>query len=202
MCPFHGFEYDTSGRCTLIPANGRSAPVPKAFQVQAYPTHEAHGFIFIWWGQPEGEVPPPRFFDDIDETFSYGAMRDPWRTHYSRRSRTSSIHRTCPSCTAPRIGRGGHGDGRTVGGVAGPRPDSSSIRWRPDDGTPPAQGRGDAAAGHGVSAGLHLPQPLAEPPRRRFAGGHRLCACRSTRTPYSICGSTRNSSACRSCATS
>ena len=43
MCPFHGFEYDTSGRCTLIPANGRSTPVPKAFQVQAYPTHEAHG---------------------------------------------------------------------------------------------------------------------------------------------------------------
>ena len=84
MCPFHGFEYDTSGRCTLIPANGRGAPVPKAFQVQAYPTHEAHGFIFIWWGKPEGEVPPPRFFDDIDDTFSYGAIRDPWRTHYSR----------------------------------------------------------------------------------------------------------------------
>ena len=52
VCPFHGFQYDTSGRCTLIPANGRSSPVPKAFQVQAYPTHEAHGFIFIWWGQP------------------------------------------------------------------------------------------------------------------------------------------------------
>jgi phenylpropionate dioxygenase-like ring-hydroxylating dioxygenase large terminal subunit len=25
QCPFHGFEYDASGRCTLIPANGRSA---------------------------------------------------------------------------------------------------------------------------------------------------------------------------------
>ena len=84
MCPFHGFEYDTSGRCTLIPANGRNLPVPKAFQVQAYPTHEAHGFIFIWWGQPVGEVPPPRFFDDIDESFSYGSVRDPWHTHYSR----------------------------------------------------------------------------------------------------------------------
>ena len=31
-----------------------------------------------------GEVPPPRFFDDIDDSFSYGSIRDPWRTHYSR----------------------------------------------------------------------------------------------------------------------
>ena len=25
QCPFHGFEYDTSGRCTLIPASGKNA---------------------------------------------------------------------------------------------------------------------------------------------------------------------------------
>ena len=30
QCPFHGFEYDASGRCVLIPANGRNAPVPRA----------------------------------------------------------------------------------------------------------------------------------------------------------------------------
>ena len=70
MCPFHGFEYDSSGRCTVIPANGRSAPVPRAFRVQTYPTHEAHGFIFIWWGQPAGDVAPPRFFDDIDDSLN------------------------------------------------------------------------------------------------------------------------------------
>lgn len=84
MCPFHGFEYDASGRCTVIPANSRSSPAPKAFQVQAYPSHEAHGFIFIWWGQPKGQLSPPRFFDDIDASFSYGSARDAWRTHYSR----------------------------------------------------------------------------------------------------------------------
>jgi phenylpropionate dioxygenase-like ring-hydroxylating dioxygenase large terminal subunit len=27
-CPFHGFEYGASGRCTLIPANGKARPVP------------------------------------------------------------------------------------------------------------------------------------------------------------------------------
>lgn len=30
QCPFHGFEFDRSGKCVLIPANGRSAEVPKA----------------------------------------------------------------------------------------------------------------------------------------------------------------------------
>ncbi len=31
-----------------------------------------------------GRCSPPRFFDDIDDSFSYGSIRDPWRTHYSR----------------------------------------------------------------------------------------------------------------------
>jgi phenylpropionate dioxygenase-like ring-hydroxylating dioxygenase large terminal subunit len=83
-CPFHGFEYDASGRCTVIPANGRTAPVPKAFRVQTYPAHEMHGLIFIYWGQPEGEVAPPRWFVDLDDSFSYRTMRDPWAAHYSR----------------------------------------------------------------------------------------------------------------------
>jgi phenylpropionate dioxygenase-like ring-hydroxylating dioxygenase large terminal subunit len=84
ICPFHGFEFDPSGRCVLIPANGRAAPVPKAFQVETYPAHEAHGLIYIYWGEPQGELPPPRFFDDIDSSFTYGSVRDPWNAHYSR----------------------------------------------------------------------------------------------------------------------
>jgi phenylpropionate dioxygenase-like ring-hydroxylating dioxygenase large terminal subunit len=85
QCPFHGFEYDTSGRVTTIPANGKSAPVPERFQVQGYPTHEAHGFIWIWWGQePPEDLSPPRFFDNIDDTFSHGKIHDPWDAHYSR----------------------------------------------------------------------------------------------------------------------
>jgi phenylpropionate dioxygenase-like ring-hydroxylating dioxygenase large terminal subunit len=83
-CPFHGFEYDASGRCTVIPANGVNTPVPRALRVQTYPAHEAHGLIFVYWGQPDGEVPPPRWFADLDESFSYGSVRDPWHAHYSR----------------------------------------------------------------------------------------------------------------------
>lgn len=88
QCPFHGFEYDRSGRCVLVPANGRNTPVPKVLQVRrVYPTHEAHGFIYIWWGDSKAvdQLPPPPFFDSIDETqFSYLTLRDHWNTHYSR----------------------------------------------------------------------------------------------------------------------
>jgi phenylpropionate dioxygenase-like ring-hydroxylating dioxygenase large terminal subunit len=84
-CPFHGFLYDTSGRCRLIPANGREAEPPKAFQIYTYPTREAHGFIYIWWGDPREVYPELPFFDSIvEEKYSYATLRDHWATHYSR----------------------------------------------------------------------------------------------------------------------
>jgi phenylpropionate dioxygenase-like ring-hydroxylating dioxygenase large terminal subunit len=85
QCPFHGFEYDASGSVTKIPANGKNIPVPDRFRVQRYPTHEAHGFIWIWWGEnPPEDLEPPSFFQDLDESFSYGRAYDPWDAHYSR----------------------------------------------------------------------------------------------------------------------
>ena len=85
QCPFHGFEYDPSGRITVIPANGRAARVPEVFRAPSYPTHEAHGFVWVWWGEtPPPDLNPPRFFDDIDDTFAYATIYDPWQAHYSR----------------------------------------------------------------------------------------------------------------------
>ncbi len=84
QCPFHGFEFNSTGACVLIPANGVSAVVPKAIQVKTYPTFEAHNFIWIWWGDHRDEYPPVLFFEDIDDSFSYATLRDHWPTHYSR----------------------------------------------------------------------------------------------------------------------
>lgn len=85
QCPFHGFAFDTSGRCTLVPANGRGAPVPRALQVRTYATREAHDFVYIWWGEPRAEYPPLPFFDSIEHhQFSWRTLRDHWATHYSR----------------------------------------------------------------------------------------------------------------------
>jgi len=142
MCPFHGFEYDASGRCTLIPANGRNTPMPKAFQVQAYPTYEAHGFIFIWWGQPpeQGQLPPPPWFTDIGANLTYAQVRDPWKTHYSR-----PIENQLDAPHVPFIHR------TTIGRGAGTVSDGPWVVWktpnsfwviplmRADDGRPPVK---------------------------------------------------------------
>lgn len=139
QCPFHGFEYDSSGRVTKIPAIGKAGPVPAAFRVQSYPVHEAHGFVWIWWGvSASPDLKPPLFFSDIDDGFSYASVHDPWKAHYSRviENQLDTVH--VPFVHHNTIGRGG----ATL--VDGP-----AVKWvgddmfyvyphnRVDDGSPP-----------------------------------------------------------------
>lgn len=85
QCAFHGFEFDSSGQCVFIPAEGRSAKPPVAMRLHTYPTYEAHGFIWVWWGEnPPADLEPPVFFDNLGDGFQYGAAIDPWKAHYSR----------------------------------------------------------------------------------------------------------------------
>jgi phenylpropionate dioxygenase-like ring-hydroxylating dioxygenase large terminal subunit len=84
QCPFHGFEFDTSGACTVIPANGRDAEPPKAMHVKTYPTREEHGFVYLWWGESQDEYPPVPWFESISEEMVYTTLRDHWKCHYSR----------------------------------------------------------------------------------------------------------------------
>lgn len=46
VCPFHGFTFDTSGRCVATP----HAPAPKAANLSVYETREILGMVFAWWG--------------------------------------------------------------------------------------------------------------------------------------------------------
>lgn len=82
-CPFHGFLYDRTGRVTLIPANGKNAEVPNSMKVRSYPTHEAYGFIWAWYGDDEKISGEPFFFEELKD-FSYSTLRDHWHVHYSR----------------------------------------------------------------------------------------------------------------------
>ncbi len=139
QCPFHGFEYECSGRVVRIPANGRNSPVDERFEVNSYPTYEAHGLIWIWWGDnPPPALRPPRFFDDIDEDFSYATTYDHWQAHYSRVIENQLDVAHLPFVHHNTIGRGG----RTL--VDGPGMEWVSEEMffvyfynRLDDGTPP-----------------------------------------------------------------
>jgi phenylpropionate dioxygenase-like ring-hydroxylating dioxygenase large terminal subunit len=116
QCPFHGFEYDSTGRCTLIPANGRTAEVPRVFKAKVYPVRELHDYIYIWWGEPLDDYPPLPDFDYMrDPNLVYASTTDLWNSHYSRaiENQLDVIH--LPFVHYNSIGRGG----KTV--VQGPR---------------------------------------------------------------------------------
>ncbi len=137
MCPFHGFRFDSTGRCTVIPANGKNAPVPKAFQVRTYPTHEANDFIFIYWGKPEGDIGKPAWFTDLDGGFSYASVTDHWNAHYSRVIENQLDVPHVPFIHASTIGRG---SGTVMDGPWVQWSGSDRFRLIPgireDDGTP------------------------------------------------------------------
>ena len=139
QCPFHGFEYDSSGACVHIPANGQGGRIPSSMKLKNYPTHEQHGFVWVWWGDaPPENLQPPDFFDNLDNTFLYASKADHWKAHYSRviENQLDVVH--LPFVHHNTIGRGN----QTV--VDGP-----VVRWqgelkmyvyvfnRADDGTPP-----------------------------------------------------------------
>ena len=45
VCPFHGFAYDTTGRCVATP----HAPPPKSARLRSYAVQEVNGFVFAYW---------------------------------------------------------------------------------------------------------------------------------------------------------
>ena len=81
-CPFHGLRFDETGKCTLIPANGRWAKVPPSFRITTYKTYEHEWFIWIFWWDQEPTT-TPEFFTNLDGLV-YSSMTDHRATHYSR----------------------------------------------------------------------------------------------------------------------
>ena len=58
-CPYHGWRFDGSGRCTRIPSIGAKTTPPGRARVDAYPTEERYGIVFAFLGDlPEGQRPP------------------------------------------------------------------------------------------------------------------------------------------------
>ena len=57
VCPFHGFQFDTTGQCVRTP----HAPAPRAAKLKVYETREILGMIFAWWGlggrPPQWDLP-------------------------------------------------------------------------------------------------------------------------------------------------
>lgn len=121
-CPFHGFTYNESGKVTTIPANGKAAKVQDRFKVHGYKVKEAHGLIWLWYGDQFGaDIPEIAFFEDLKKGFVYSTFSEVWDVHYTRaiENQLDVVH--VPFVHETTIGKGG----RTI--VNGP-----VVEWTGD----------------------------------------------------------------------
>ncbi len=62
-CRYHGWTYDSSGKCTRIPAHPDQKPPDRA-RVQSYRAKEKYGLVWVSLGNPEKDIPVFSEWDD------------------------------------------------------------------------------------------------------------------------------------------
>ena len=100
-CPFHGWKFDTAGRCLETPAEPAGSKLCERVRQRSYPLHIRSGLIFAWLG-PEDETPPAFpaldcFLAPDSHTFAFKGM---WACNWLQAfevgidpSHTSFLHR-------------------------------------------------------------------------------------------------------------
>ena len=84
-CPFHGIEYDTSGKCVYIPSEGRNSTTDfSRFNLKSFETREIGGIVFVWYGEDKPDKEPDVFDIVTDSSYVYDEMQDHWTVQYSR----------------------------------------------------------------------------------------------------------------------
>ena len=57
MCPYHGWTYNTEGRCVKMPAHPDQKPSPRAV-VKTYHAQVCYDMVWVCMGEPQHEIPP------------------------------------------------------------------------------------------------------------------------------------------------
>jgi phenylpropionate dioxygenase-like ring-hydroxylating dioxygenase large terminal subunit len=113
--------------------------IPKALRVKQYPVCEKQGFIWVYWGEPEGEPELPKFFESFSDKLSYGSFRQHWSVHYSRMVENQLDVAHLPFVHHNTIGKGGR---VLVNGPLVRIEDDLMDIWvfnQQDDGSPPVK---------------------------------------------------------------
>ena len=70
-CPYHGLQFDSSGKCVKVPSQDM---VPPSAKVRAYPLVEKNHWLWIWMGDPAKA--DPKLIEDFhwmdDPAWRYG----------------------------------------------------------------------------------------------------------------------------------
>jgi phenylpropionate dioxygenase-like ring-hydroxylating dioxygenase large terminal subunit len=63
-CPYHGFQYDITGRCRRIPSIPEDQGIPKKVNAIAYQSQDAYGLVWVALAEPVAPIMPwPEFAD-------------------------------------------------------------------------------------------------------------------------------------------
>ena len=77
-CPYHGWRYDGEGQVRLVPSEGEAFKPPKRARIDAYPTCERYGLIWVFLGDaPEEERFPLPEFPEYDDP-NWKRITDEW----------------------------------------------------------------------------------------------------------------------------
>ncbi len=55
VCPYHGWEYNSSGACVRMPAHPEQAP-PSRARVETFAVQEKYGLVWVCIGEPKGNI--------------------------------------------------------------------------------------------------------------------------------------------------
>jgi phenylpropionate dioxygenase-like ring-hydroxylating dioxygenase large terminal subunit len=56
-CPYHGWQYDRTGRCVHIPALPAGSPIPRKARATMYQAREAWGLVWVALEEPVAPIP-------------------------------------------------------------------------------------------------------------------------------------------------
>lgn len=100
-CPFHGFTFDATGSCSLVPETEKPAPNLK---LETHAVIERNGFVWLKRGDNLAQSPP--WFEDLhDGLSSYQSIHE-WPTHISRCVENQLDYAHLPFVHRKTIGRG------------------------------------------------------------------------------------------------
>jgi phenylpropionate dioxygenase-like ring-hydroxylating dioxygenase large terminal subunit len=83
-CPYHGFQYDETGRCVHTPLRKSDALIPKTLCTRRYAVTERDGWVFLFWGEAEANLPPPTYFEHIEGPLLHAWSTREWPISFTR----------------------------------------------------------------------------------------------------------------------
>jgi phenylpropionate dioxygenase-like ring-hydroxylating dioxygenase large terminal subunit len=67
VCPYHAWEYDSTGQCVKIPAQPPEMTIPTKARAQTYKCKEQYGFVWVAFNDPKLDI--ARYDEAHDESF-------------------------------------------------------------------------------------------------------------------------------------